>query len=146
MTVLYLDTSALLKRYVAEAESENVIAKIDEATAIVTALITRTEVAAALSKALRETRIDAGEARRAEQEFLEDWADFGKVPFTEELAESAAEFSWTRGLRAYDAVQLAGALKCQPILSGYGHNTAFACFDNDLRRAATAEGLDIWPD
>ena len=106
MTVLYLDnldTSALLKRYVAEAESENVIARIDEATVIVTALITRTEVAAALSKALRETRIDAGEARRAEQEFLEDWADFGKVPFTEELAESAAELSWTRGLRAYDA-------------------------------------------
>ena len=37
--VLYLDTSALLKRYVAEPESEDIIAKMDEATAITTALI-----------------------------------------------------------------------------------------------------------
>lgn len=48
--VLYLDTSALVKRYVAEAESDSVIAKMDEATAIVTALITRTEVAAVASR------------------------------------------------------------------------------------------------
>ena len=46
--VLYLDTSALVKRYVAEAESDSVIAKMDEATAIVTALIT-------LRSALRST-------------------------------------------------------------------------------------------
>jgi predicted nucleic acid-binding protein len=32
--VLYLDTSALLKRYVAEPESKNVLAKMDEARAI----------------------------------------------------------------------------------------------------------------
>ena len=61
--VLYLDTSALLKRYVAEAESENVDAKMDEARATTTALITRTEVATLLSKARRDTRIDAGQRR-----------------------------------------------------------------------------------
>ena len=46
--VLYLDTSALLKRYVAEPESEAVNAKLEEASAIATAVIARTEVAAAL--------------------------------------------------------------------------------------------------
>ncbi len=144
--VLYLDTSALLKRYVAEPESENVIAKMDEAIAIATALITRTEVAAALSRARRETRINAEEARRAELEFIEDWADFGKVPVTEELAARAGQLSWTRELRAYDAVQLAAALKCQPILATNGQDTVFACFDKELRQAATAEGLETWPD
>lgn len=143
--VLYLDTSALVKRYVAEAESDSVIAKMDEATAIVTALITRTEVAAALSRAQRETRIETEEARRAELEFLEDWADFGKVPVTEELAGSAAQLSWTRELRAYDAVQLAAALQCQPILARYGQDTVFACFDKELRKAARAEDLETWP-
>lgn len=59
--VLYVDTSALLKRYVAEAESENVVAKMDAATATSTALITRTEVAAALSRARRENRMEANE-------------------------------------------------------------------------------------
>ena len=144
--VLYLDTSALLKRYVAEAESDNVDAKVDEARAITTALITRTEVAAAIGKARRDARIDVQEARRAEQEFLEDWADFGRVPVTEELVESAAQLSWTRELRAYDAVQLAAALKCQPMLARMGEDTVFACFDNELREAARAEGLETWPD
>ena len=144
--MLYLDTSALLKRYVAEAESENVITKMDEARAIATALITRTEVAAALGRARRETRIDAEEARRAEQEFLEDWADFGRVPVTEELAGSAAQLCWTRELRAYDAVQLAAALKCQAIIERLGEDTVFACFDNRLRDAARAEGLETWPE
>ena len=144
--VLYLDTSALLKRYVTEAESETVIAKMDEAIAIATALITRTEVAAALSKAQRETRISTRESQRAEQEFLEDWADFGRVPVTEELADSAAQLAWTRELRAYDAVQLAAALKCQSILARYGQDTVFACFDKDLCRAASTEGLETWPD
>ena len=144
--MLYLDTSALLKRYVAEAESEDVIAKMNEAVAVATALITRTEVAAALSKARRETRIDAAAGRRAEQEFLEDWTDFGKVPITEDLADSAAKLSWTRELRAYDAVQLAAALECQSILARYGQDTVFPCFDNELRRAARSEGLETWPD
>ncbi|MCY4634756.1 MAG: type II toxin-antitoxin system VapC family toxin [Acidobacteria bacterium] len=143
--VLYLDTSALLKRYVTEAESEHVLAKMDEATAITTALITRTEVAAALSKAQRGTRINAEQARRAEEEFLEDWADFGKVPVTEELAERAGQLSWSRELRAYDAVQLAAALRCQPILARYDQDTVFACFDKKLRQAARAEGLETWP-
>ena len=94
--VLYLDTSALLKRYVAEPESKNVLAKIDEARAIATALITRAEVAAALSRARRETRIDVEEAQRAEQEFIEDWADFGRVPVTEELVgRREREAFWT---------------------------------------------------
>ena len=51
----------------------------DEAVVIATAVITRTEVAAALSRAQRDERMGAGEARRAEREFLEDWGDFGKV-------------------------------------------------------------------
>ena len=143
--VLYVDTSALLKRYVAEAESENVIAKMDAATATSTALITRTEVAAALSRARRENRMDADEARRAEQAFLQDWADIRKVPVTEELVGSAAQLSWSRELRAYDAVQLAAALKFQAILARVREDTVFACFDKTLRRAARAEGLETWP-
>ena len=113
--VLYLDTSALLKRYVAEPESEDVIAKMDEATAITTALITRTEVAAALGRAWRDARLDSEGARRAEQEFLEDWADFGRVPVTEGLAAHAGQLAWDHRLRGFDAVQLAAALRCQTV-------------------------------
>ena len=142
--VLYLDTSALLKRYVAEPESEDVRAKLDEAVVIATAVITRTEVAAALSRAQRDGRMGAGEARRAEREFLEDWGDFGKVPVTEKLASEAAELAWRQGLRTYDAVQLAAALRCQQAFAPLGKETVFACFDRRLREAAEAENLETW--
>lgn len=65
---------------------------------------------------------------------------------TEELAERAGQLSWTRELRASDAVQLAGALKCEPILATNGQDTVFRCFDKALRQAATAEGFETWPD
>ena len=64
--VLYLDTSALLKRYVAEPESEDIIAKMDEATAITTALIApstkprRSAVFGALEAAAGAARAEAG--------------------------------------------------------------------------------------
>lgn len=72
MTALYLDTSALFKRYVEEAESEDVLARID-------------------------------------------------------------------------AVQLAAALAWREAPNDMEEDIVFACFDQDLRRAATAEGLLVWP-
>ena len=53
MTLLYLDTSALFKRYVEEDGSEMVLARIADAPVVGTALITRVEVAAALANELR---------------------------------------------------------------------------------------------
>lgn len=144
MTVLYLDTSALFKRYVVEPESDAVRAKLEEAAVVATAVITRTEVATALSQAQQEGRIEATEARRAEREFLEDWRHFGRVPVTEELASEAAELAWRQALRAYDAVQLAAAMRCQQIFAPLGGETVLACFDKKLRRAAEAEGLGTW--
>ena len=76
VTLLYLDTSALFKRYVEEAGSEALLGRIEDAPAVGTALITRVEVAAALAKAVRDDRMPSAEAREAESDFLDDWADF----------------------------------------------------------------------
>ena len=70
MKLLYVDTSALFKRYVQEDESEAVLARMEEAPAVGTALITHVEVAAALAQAVRQERMGRSEAREAEQEFL----------------------------------------------------------------------------
>ena len=66
MTLLYLDTSALFKRYVEEAESEALLGRIEDAPVVGTALITRVEVAAALAKAVRDDRAVCGSARGRE--------------------------------------------------------------------------------
>jgi len=62
--LLYLDTSALFKRYVEEDESEEVLERIDEAPVVGTALITQVEVAAALAQAVRQQRMGQNEAQR----------------------------------------------------------------------------------
>ena len=113
MKLLYVDTSALFKRYVQEDESEAGLARIEEAPAVGTALITHVEVAAALAQAVRQERMGRREAREAEREFLRDWDDFTRIGVTETLAERAGRFAWQYNLRGYDAVQLAAAVAWQ---------------------------------
>ena len=109
MMFLYLDSSALVKRYIDEAHSEAVVRLLDETVAIATSAISRVEVGAALARATRGNRLDAHAARRAQEQFAEDWPDFGKVPVADSLLTRAETLAWKHGLRAYDAVQLAAA-------------------------------------
>ena len=145
MSALYLDTSALFKRYVEEAESDDVLARIDAAQSIGTALITRVEVAAALAKAVRDSRMGLREARAAERAFVDDWSAFTRIALTNQVAVRAGELAWSHGLRGYDAVQLAAALAWREVPADVEEDMVFACFDQNLCRAAKAEGLLVWP-
>lgn len=146
MKLLYLDTSALFKRYVEEHESEEVLERIEEAPVVGTALITQVKVAAALAQAVRQQRMGRNEAQEAEQEFQDDWDDFTRIGVTGRLATRAGTLAWQHDLRGYDAVQLAAALAWQDTVEDAEDKIVFACFDNDLRRAATAAGLETWPE
>jgi predicted nucleic acid-binding protein len=53
----------------------------------------------------------------------------------------AADLAWRHGLRGMDAVQLATACSLQAAVGADG--LAFAAFDDQLNRAATAEGLIV---
>lgn len=145
MTFLYLDTSALVKCYIAEDGSEDVIALMADAAAVATSLVTRTEVAAALAKAVRDDRVDEDEAQRAHRKFLREWPDFGRVPVTDALVERADSLAWEHGLRAYDSVQLAAALACEDMVGALGVDVVLATFDRQLRKAAARSGLSTWP-
>ena len=145
MTFLYLDTSALVKCYIAEDGSEDVIALMADAAAVATSLVTRTEVAAALAKAVRDDRVDEDEAQRAHRKFLREWPDFGRVPVTDALVERADSLAWEHGLRAYDSLQLAAALACEDMVGALGVDVVLATFDRQLRKAAARSGLSTWP-
>ena len=146
MSLLYVDTSALFKRYVAEDESEAVLARMEEAPTVGTVLITRVEVAAALARVVRDQRMDQNEAQDAEREFLDDWNDFTRIGVTDVLTARAGRLAWQHDLRGYDATQLAAALAWQEATEGTDDTFVFACFDNGLRDAATVEGLETWPE
>jgi predicted nucleic acid-binding protein len=141
--IVYLDASALVKRYVAEAGSPEVAALLMRAEAVGTALISRAEVAAALAKALRLKLLPPAEAAAAMQVLSADWEDLVRIQLTEALVARAASLAWEYGLRGYDAVHLASAVLWQEIL---GESVTVATFDRQLWEAARRAGLIAWPE
>jgi predicted nucleic acid-binding protein len=140
--IVYLDASALVKRYVAEAGSAEVGGLIDQAEAAGTSIISRAEVAAALAKAVRMRLLPRDEAASALEVFSRDWESLVRLQLTEVLVSRAASLAWNHGLRGYDAAHLASTLFWQDML---GAPVTVASYDRQLWEAAQANGLIAWP-
>ncbi len=141
--ILYLDASALVKRYVTEPGSKEVIARTAEAAAVATSLVSRAEVAAAFARAVRLGILDDRGGRRAQRRFAGEWPDFIRIPVTEALVSRAEALAWDQGLRGYDAIQLASALAWQDSI---GQDVILATFDRQLWQTAPGAGLRVWPE
>jgi predicted nucleic acid-binding protein len=141
--ILYADASALVKRYVSEAGSAEIIALTNQAAAVATAVISRAEVAAALARSVRQGVLQESGGRRAQRKFARDWPDIVRVPVTEALVLRAESTAWEYGLHGYDAVQLAAALTWRESI---GVDVTLATFDRQLWEAAPDAGLQVWPD
>ena len=138
----YLDASALVKRYVAEAGSDEVASLVDAAAAVGTSIISRAEVAAALAEASRMQVVPRHEAEAAMGAFDAYWTALARLQLTEMLVARAAAVAWEHGLRGHDAVHLATARFWQDVL---GERVTVATFDPQLWGAAHAVGLGAWP-
>jgi predicted nucleic acid-binding protein len=141
--IVYLDASALVKVYAREVGSPETIVLITNAQAIGTARVTRAEVSAALSKAIRTKALARDEAARALKLFRNQWPDLLHVDISETLVASADALAWEHSLRGYDAVHLAAALDWQLMIDA---PVTVATFDKRLWDAARAAGLGIWPE
>jgi predicted nucleic acid-binding protein len=140
--IVYLDSSAIVKRYVAETGSEHVEALVAEAQSVGTSVVSRAEVAAAFAKAARVGLVTRETATDALKAFSAHWPDLLRLQLGEPLAARAAVLAWEYGLRGYDAVHLASALVWQESL---GENVSVATYDRELWRSASAAGLVPWP-
>jgi predicted nucleic acid-binding protein len=141
--ILYLDTSALVKRYIVEAHSKEVMELIDIADIVGSIMLTRVEMAATLSKAVRFNWVEMKEAEQAWQDFRHHWLSFTRLTIGSATIERASHIAWDYRLRGYDALHLAAGLLWQetmetPIL--------FATFDRELWHAGQKAGLSAWPE
>ncbi|MGH7318444.1 MAG: type II toxin-antitoxin system VapC family toxin [Candidatus Rokuibacteriota bacterium] len=141
--IVYLDASALVKRYVAEAGSRETNRLIGRATVVGTALLSRPEVAAALARAVRVNVLTRADAAAALQAFRAHWNDLARLQVTETLVAKADALAWDGGLRGYDAVHLAAATLWRETL---GDRVILATFDRQLWHAAAGAGLTPWPE
>jgi predicted nucleic acid-binding protein len=140
---LYLDTSALIKRYINEPGTGDVRAWIRAADSISTGLITRAETAAGLTRLKRRDIITQNDYKLTLEQFHLDWAGFHRIPINEELIARADFLACQHGLRGYDAVHLAAALIWQEALM---LPVTLATYDQELADAGKGSGLHVLPE
>ena len=128
----YVDSSALLKRYVEEADSAAADGLLRADPALLTARHTIVEVRRNLARLLSGR--DLAAARAA---FAEDLHSLSIIELDEATCESAASIAETTGVRTLDALHLAAAQR----ISAPG--VGFLTFDQRQAQAARAIGLAV---
>ncbi len=140
--ILYLDTSALVKKYVDEKHSAEVIALWKSAWGVVTSAVAYAELLAAVYRKAAESRRQKAGIERIIDRFQEDWSSLIVVEVDSRLNETIRKVLARHALRGFDAIHLASALTIGSVAAG---DLLFGCYDARLNQAAGAEGLQTLP-
>lgn len=138
---LYLDTSSLVKLYVAEAGGDTVRELVGAATVVATSSVAYTETRAALARRHRERTFPRTAFASAKKAFETDWPKYFTVDVTSSLCREAGEFAERYRLRAYDSVHLAAF--AEVAREAGVRDTRFSSFDDALTRAARSLGRTL---
>jgi predicted nucleic acid-binding protein len=131
--ILYLDASALVKRYIVEFGSTEINELIANAQIVGTVTISRAELSATFGKAVRVGILNNEDAWHCLQLFRNEWPDWVRIQVTEDVVYKADKLAWDYQLRGYDSVHLATALIWQEAM---GSQVTFVTFDRQLWLAA----------
>ena len=131
---LYVDSSALLKRYVDEPDSDVANALLGSDPSLLTARHAVVEVRRNLARLL-----DERDATAAKSAFLEDLAAIGIVELDAVTCDAAADIAELTGARTLDALHLAAAQRLG------GAAVPFVTFDLRQAQAARMLGLTVLP-
>jgi predicted nucleic acid-binding protein len=147
VTVYFVDTSALSKRYIAETGSLWVQSVLKPATGAIVYIvrITAVELISAITRRERSGTLTSPGATSARAEIRTDLAgEFQIVEVTGTLVAQAMMLAEAHGLRGYDAVQLAAALEVNDGRLALGlPSITLLSADTELNAAARAEGLVV---
>lgn len=147
MGAYYLDTSALVKRYVQERGTGwvSTLTSVHSGHETFVALVTGVEVVSAVARQARAGRFSLQDASAIIQAFQNHFSSQYRVVLTvPAIVQQAMDLAQRHGLRGYDAIQLASALAVQGELAAYGAEPlVFVCSDHELNSAAQAEGLRV---
>jgi len=145
LTAYFLDSSALVKRYVSETGSAWIQLQTDPQTgnSLFIARITWVEVISALARRQREGSLTLADVAQVIQTFRSDLNNqYQVIELDSTLAETAGQLVNQYPLRAYDAVQLASVLLLQPAFATtQSTQLIFLTADDRLSAIAIALGL-----
>lgn len=147
MATYFVDSSALVKRYISETGSTWVVNLFDPVlnNDILIAAITGVEIVAAITRRARGGSINATDATAACNQFKSDLqSEYQVVEIAENIINSAMALAETYGLRGYDAVQLAAGSEINALcLANSLPPAIFVSADDELNAGAASEGLIV---
>lgn len=136
--MIYLDTSALIKRYVVERGSPIVQKLVSGRDAIATSMVAFAEVYSGLMRKRREGLLTPRAYAAARRQFEAEWNAYTLVSVGQELLDLASNLIEKHPLRGFDAIHLASGVRLQTDLEA---EVTLAAADDRLLRAGKAEGL-----
>jgi hypothetical protein len=137
--MIYLDSSALVKRYTEEVGTDLVKSILLTSAVIATSKLTYPEILSALMRKHRAGEIAKKPLTNIIERFEKDWTHVLVLQFHNDLLPIAKTLVRKHPLKAADAVHLSSALWLK-------HSTktdvTFVSSDSTLLRAAQGEGLE----
>ncbi|MAF12029.1 hypothetical protein CMK11_16420 [Candidatus Poribacteria bacterium] len=147
MSAFFLDTSALVKRYVDEEEGSawmRQLARPSSGHLIYLAWITGPETMSALIRRQRRSDLTAQELAAALAQFRSEWErSYRRLDVSHVLIRRAMSLVERHGLRGYDSVQLAAGIEASALERARGPSATFVSSDAALNAAAHSEGLSV---
>lgn len=138
--ILFVDTSVLVKLYIAEPGSERMCEVVETEDQIAASTLPFAELHAAFARRRREGLLLEPELVEIRSRLADDWEELMQVPVGSEILALVPGLCERSPLRGADAVHLASAL----LLRQEGLEIRFACSDGTLLGAAAKEGLAIF--
>ncbi|HYG65249.1 MAG TPA: type II toxin-antitoxin system VapC family toxin [Thermoanaerobaculia bacterium] len=132
---VFLDTSALTKRYVEEDRSEQVRSLCAQADALGVSVLVVPELISTLCRLVREGRLSPGDYRSLKTAVEVDLTDADLCDLSQEAFDQTLRCLERHPLRALDALHVGSALVYQPDL--------FVTADRRQAEAADGEGLAV---
>ena len=132
--ILYLDTSSLVKMYIAEPGSDHVRALVEQSAVVTTSQIAYPELRAALARRRRERTLRPKDFAVAKRAFEADWPRYVAVDVTPAICRDAGDLAERYRLRGFDSVHLASF--ADVVQSMGAADARFSSFDERLNRAA----------
>lgn len=147
MVIYYLDSSALVKRYIEENGSvwvrDSLAPGADNQVFI--AAITQVEITAAIMGRVRNNSVLYSDAIAVCEKIADDVAnEYQIVQLTEAVFANAVTLAMQQPLRGYDAVQLAAALAINHLcIASDKPPLTFVSADARLNKVASTQGLRV---
>jgi hypothetical protein len=132
---VFFDSSALVKRYIREKGTDEVLARCDQATELAVATIAWPELVSAFRRLVRENRLEETRYRALKADLAADLADAVLCEISPQVVQRAITALEAHPLRAMDALHVAAAL--------VGTADIFVSADARQCAAAAALGLEV---